>query len=78
MTRDNVFHAEVGRSSIQCLSPKYATECAVVFLAHLRHDRIHCPSVQLAVGQDFQRHVVLLLIAFDRLVRNQLAFDLHW
>ena len=32
-----------------------------------RDDVVHCPSVQLVVGEDLERYVVLLLIALDGL-----------
>jgi hypothetical protein len=67
VARYDVVHAERDGAAVQRLPPEYATESAVVLLSDSGDHPVHRPSVQLRVGDDFERHVVLFLIALDRL-----------
>lgn len=54
MASDNVINVQSGGTSVQSLPPEYTAECAVVLLAYLGDDRVHCPAVELLVGKDFE------------------------
>lgn len=65
MSRHDMIHIEGRCSSVQRLSPEHATESAIVLFSYCRDDSIHCPPVELVIGEDLERHVILLLIAFN-------------
>ena len=67
VTSYDVVHAERGGAAVQGLPPEDTAERAVILLSNRGDDPVHCPSVQLVVGEDLERHVVLLLIALDGL-----------
>lgn len=67
---DNVVDAQGRSASVEGLPPEYTTECTIVLLSYLRDDRVHCPAVELFVGKNFERQIVLLLISFYRLFRG--------
>lgn len=60
-------HFQHHGSSVQRLSAKHTTERAVILQAHLLHDGIHRPAVQLFIRHDLQRQLILLLVPFHRL-----------
>ena len=63
----DVVHAERGGAAVQGLPAEDTAERAVILLSDRRDDTVHCPSVELVVRQDLERHVILLLIALDGL-----------
>ncbi len=63
----DVVYTERSSTAVQRLPPEDPAKRAVVLLSDRRDDPVHRPSVQLVVGEDLERHVVLLLIAFDGL-----------
>lgn len=62
-----VIDVEYRCTPVESLSSEDAAECAVVLLPDLRHYSVHGPAVKLVVREDLERHVILLLIPFDRL-----------
>ena len=58
-------HGERGRATIQRLPAEYAAKGTVVLLSDSRDDAVHGPPVQLVIGEDLERHVVLFLITLD-------------
>lgn len=68
---DDMVDVEHRGAAVQGLSAEYAAECAVVLFPDFGDDGVHRPSVELVVGQDFERHVVLLLVSFYGLRQSQ-------
>ena len=64
----DVVNFERGGAAVQGLPAEDTAERAVILLSDCRNDAVHRPSVQLVVGEDLERHVVLLLIALDGLM----------
>jgi hypothetical protein len=62
-------HSQEHSATIERLSPKHATEGAVVFAAHLFDNLVHGPAVQLLISDHFERQIVVELVAFDTLER---------
>lgn len=58
---------EQSGAPVQGLAPEDAAEGAVVFPAHLGHDVVHGPTVEVLVGEHRQGQVVLELVPPDRL-----------
>ena len=67
MACDDVVHVEHRRTTVESLSTEYTAECTIVLFTDLGDDGVHRPSIELVVRQDFERHVVLLLVPFDGL-----------
>lgn len=63
VTSDYVVDVQYSGAPVQGLSSEDAAECAVILLANLSNDGVHCPPIEFVVRQNLQRHVVLLLIA---------------
>jgi hypothetical protein len=64
---DDMVYLERDGSPVQSLSTEHPAEGAVILFPDLLDDSIHGPSVQFAIGEDFQGHVVLLLVPLHRL-----------
>jgi hypothetical protein len=62
-----MIHAKGRGAAVERLPAEDTTERAVVFLSDGRDDAVHRPSVELVIGEDLERHVVLLLITLDGL-----------
>lgn len=52
---------------IEGLPTENATERAVVLFSDLSDDGVHGPAVKLVVRQDFERHIILLLVTLHGL-----------
>lgn len=63
----DLVHLQHHGSSVQRLPAKHTTESAVVLQAHLLHDGVHRPAVQLFIRHDLQRQLILLLVPLHRL-----------
>src|ERR1700728_3107888 len=59
MPRYDVIYSQRRSASIQRLSTEYTTERAIILLANLRNDGVHCPAVELVIRKDFERNFVL-------------------
>jgi hypothetical protein len=62
VARNDVIHAKSGSAAVESLPAEDTTERAVIFLSDCGDDAVHRPPVELVIGKDFERHVVLLLI----------------
>jgi hypothetical protein len=67
MSCHHMLHAQSRRPAIQRLPSEHAAVCAVAFLAHLLHDLVHSPAIQLGISQYRQIHLILLRIPLHRL-----------
>lgn len=64
MARDDVVDVEHRGTAVQGLSTEYTAECTIVLFPDFGDNGVHRPSIELVVGQDFEWHVVLLLVPF--------------
>lgn len=64
MAGHDVIYSKHSSTSVEGLPTKHAAKRAVVLPPHLRDDGIHGPPIQLIIGEDFQRHIILLLVPF--------------
>ena len=60
--RHDLGHAELHRPAVQRLAPEHPAEGAVVLEPHLGDDLVHGPAVQVLVGEDLQRNLVLVSV----------------
>lgn len=67
VTCDDVFDAQLCRTSVEGLTSKYSTVGAIAFLPYLSHNLIHCPAVELVISHDLKRHAILGCIPLHRL-----------
>lgn len=63
----NMVHSKTGGTAVERLATEHATEGAVVAFSDLVDDLVHCPSVELVVGQNLEREAVLGLVLLDGL-----------
>jgi len=62
-------HLQESSSSIKSLATEDATESAVVFEANNVNDLVHGPSVQVLVGNNLKRELVLKVVSMNGLER---------
>lgn len=67
ITCTNLINLQHHGSPVQRLSSENSTESAIVLQSDLLHYGIHSPAIQLLIGHNLQRQLILLLVPLHRL-----------
>ena len=60
-----IVQAQLHGAPVQRLASEHPAEGTVVLETHLGHDLVHGPAVQVLIGQDLQRDLILVSVPLD-------------